>query len=206
MWVMWAQSSPRVPGVSYGRHCLTCPAGLGGPPGNAGSERPVWACPARPWTGTLLPGTGCPPAVGREEAKLASQACPQPGLHPQPGGARVGQSTASRARKAQPVVQGARATPWGKSIQGRRWGTRCGGVGAPRGLAGAPGAGSGQASPPRQGQDDPGFCLQTCEPARDNVGSGGEAKERKLGWGRVPCHIIQPLPTGLNKGPPLSVN
>lgn len=57
---------------------LTCPAWLGGPPGTAGSERPMWVCLSRPRPRALRPGIGCPPAVEREGGLGHSPACPLP--------------------------------------------------------------------------------------------------------------------------------
>lgn len=54
--------SPHLPGVQCKGAVLTCPAGLAGPPGTAGIERPEWVCSALSLV--LLPGTGCPQAVG----------------------------------------------------------------------------------------------------------------------------------------------
>lgn len=52
-------------GVRYGGTILTCQAGLGGPPGTSGSERPAWVCPVLLRTHqALLPGTGGSPAAG----------------------------------------------------------------------------------------------------------------------------------------------
>lgn len=182
--VTWVQISHPSNSLSLGVGgiVLTCPAWLGGPLGTAGSERPVWVCLARPQPGALPPGTGCPLAVGRE----ASEPAHLPGL-----------SIALPA--AHPREPGRwRASPLSNSVQAREegWGERVWRAGDPRRAAGGPEVGFGQAFPPQQGQGHPGFCLKTCEPARDNVGRGGKAKKGKSGCGGwSPCQMIQPLPS-----------
>lgn len=104
-----------------------------------------------------------------------------------PPGSQAGPAKGSRCQYRE-------GKPLAKSVWVRRaeWGDRVWG-----GLAEAPGAGSGRAFPPRQGQGHPGFCLKTCEPARYNVGSGGEAKEGRPGVEACPFVRVQPLPSEL---------
>lgn len=53
-----------------------CPAGLGGPPGTSGLERPAWVCPVLLRTHqALLPGTAASPAAGQTGPAPARRAC-----------------------------------------------------------------------------------------------------------------------------------
>lgn len=183
--VTWVQiSHPSNSTVGCGGHCSHLPSLA------RRSSRDCWKrearvglpCPPPAWgsaSWNRLP-TSCGER-GAELAHLPGLSIALPAAHPREPGSW-------------------RASPLSNSVWARKagWGERVWRAGDPRRAAGGPGAGFGQAFPPQQGQGHPGFCLKTCEPARDNVGRGGKSKEGKAGCGGwSPCQMIQPLPSEL---------
>lgn len=165
----WARRSPR----DFWKRVAS--VGLPGPPlnssGSASRNRRLTSCGVRQ-------------GLRRLTGPVHGPACP----HPHSLGRRGAPAKGSRCQDLE-------GRPLGQDRLGEEDRTGGGaGTGEP---AGAPGVGSGQAFPPRQGQDDPGFCLETCEPARDKVRRGGEVKERRGCGSQSLCQEIQPLPSEL---------